>query len=66
MKTVLQTLADAKQGILRALDPLDDYSGLCQQCQPEAKAAHDAGRLALIDALPSYFGLSPWDQLKDF
>jgi hypothetical protein len=49
-----------------ALDPHSEDDDLCDACQAEAKAAHDVGRNDLIDDLPSFFGLRPWDELKDF
>lgn len=54
-----------------ALDPpeslllCDHFDALCYHCRKDATAVHLAGRQEIFDALPSFFGLEPWDQLKD-
>ncbi|KAJ3528882.1 hypothetical protein NMY22_g9227 [Coprinellus aureogranulatus] len=39
---------------------------LCQACMEGVKKAHDAERQKLWDALPSFFKLPDWGNLKDF
>jgi hypothetical protein len=38
---------------------------LCTPCLMEAKRLHRAGREKMWELLPSFFGLPPWDELKN-
>ena len=42
------------------------HSLLCTSCLTEVKRLHQAGREKLWELLPSFFGLPPWDELKNF
>ncbi|EAU80923.2 hypothetical protein CC1G_03099 [Coprinopsis cinerea okayama7 len=42
------------------------HSALCQSCFEHSIRQLKQGRLKLWEELPTYFGLPPWDQLKDF
>jgi hypothetical protein len=39
---------------------------LCKPCLESLAAAHEKARAELWDRLPSFFGLPPWEELKDF
>lgn len=38
----------------------------CDCCRPVARRAHEEGRFKFWEALPSFFGLSPWSNLSNF
>ncbi|KII91856.1 hypothetical protein PLICRDRAFT_136372 [Plicaturopsis crispa FD-325 SS-3] len=44
-------------------EPSKEGLNLCHSCRAEAQIAHNSGRQAIWDALPSYFGLPRWDAL---
>ena len=39
---------------------------LCKSCLDSLVVAYEKAREELWDRLPSFFGLSPWEELKDF
>ena len=41
-------------------------SQLCKPCHDSLVVAYDKAREKLWNFLPSFFGLSPWEELKDF
>lgn len=68
---IIRCLAALVQGlgVDQALDPDRLFKwekSLCLICAEEAVAAYNRGRREMFSALPSYFGLPRWDQLKDF
>jgi hypothetical protein len=40
-------------------------SKLCQKCRIAGKLAHEASREKMWELLPSFFGLSDWDELEN-
>lgn len=47
----------------RDVEELDEE--LCKSCVHDLEESHDAERKAFWDALPSYFKLPAWEDLKD-
>ncbi|KAL1691990.1 hypothetical protein GGG16DRAFT_124376 [Schizophyllum commune] len=39
---------------------------LCPPCQEKSESVHNKGRRKFWEDLPSFFGLAPWNELKDF
>ncbi|KDR71583.1 hypothetical protein GALMADRAFT_143845 [Galerina marginata CBS 339.88] len=69
--TILEeSIRSLYQTIACALDIWDERltetSALCAMCQNAAQSAHQEGREIIWGALPSYFGLPGWGDLKDF
>jgi hypothetical protein len=44
----------------------DSKTQLCKPCLDSLIVAYEKARQELWDDLPSYFGLPPWEELKDF
>ncbi|KAF8989031.1 hypothetical protein BDQ17DRAFT_1393350 [Cyathus striatus] len=40
-------------------------AGLCKPCMLSARDIHEQGRRRMWELLPSFFGLPPWDELKN-
>jgi len=43
----------------------ETHRPLCNPCLMEVKRLHQAGREKIWELLPSFFGLPPWDELKN-
>ncbi|RDB25708.1 hypothetical protein Hypma_006898 [Hypsizygus marmoreus] len=57
-------------GALPTIQALDNWAPewtnkLCNRCELAAKNLHEAGREAVWEKLPSFFGLRPWNELKN-
>lgn len=72
MRDLLQSHPDCED----LLDTWDDYADsetgkvrlgeLCSPCKEHASKAHGEGRKTVWAALPTYFQLPAWEDLKDF
>jgi hypothetical protein len=65
---VAQLLFPTIDGHLHQLGPWDQESKtpLCKPCFDSLNVAYEKARQKLWDDLPSFFGLPPWEELKDF
>jgi hypothetical protein len=63
---VSQSLFAITEDDISLLGPRIFDSQLCKQCLDSLAVAYEKAREELWDRLPSFFGLSPWEELKDF
>ena len=65
---VSQSFFPTSDGIIHQLGPWDRKPRfrLCKPCIESLAAAYEKAREELWDRLPSFFGLPPWEELKDF
>jgi len=65
---VSQSLFPTLDGFIHQLGPWDRKPRLrlCISCIGSLAVAHEKAREELWDRLPSFFGLPPWEELKDF
>ena len=63
-----QSLFSITDGGIKHLEPWDQNSKtrLCKPCLDSLMVAYEEAREELWNDLPSFFGLSPWEELKDF
>lgn len=63
-----QSLFLITDGDIKCLQPWnqDSKTQLCKPCLDSLIAAYEKARRKLWDDLPSFFGLPPWEELKDF
>ena len=63
-----QLIFSTIDGGINHLEPWDkDFkSQLCKPCLDSLIVAYEKARQELWDDLPSFFGLPPWEELKDF
>ncbi|KIM44191.1 hypothetical protein M413DRAFT_443222 [Hebeloma cylindrosporum] len=56
-----------EDGNMRPLDPWDETDfDLCKPCLDSLRVAYEKAREKFWADLPSFFGLLPWEKLKDF